>query len=252
MRWVLILIAVSLVWYLLADRFTPYTQQARLQAYVVPVAAEVAGQIKRVAVGNNQEVRQGDVLFELDQEQYRIALARAEADLDTVRRQIGASTAGIDSAQAALVAAQANERKARQDAERLKRLIDEDPGTVSVRRLEGAQATRDQAISQVAAARAEVERAREQQGGADADNAQLRSAAANVEKARLDLARTVVRADANGLITDLRTDVGHYVGAGSPMMTLITIHDVWISADMTENNLGRLRPGAPVLVVLDA
>jgi multidrug resistance efflux pump len=108
---------------------------------VVPVAAEVAGQIKRVAVGNNQEVRQGDVLFELDQEQYRIALARAEADLDTVRRQIGASTAGIDSAQAALVAAQANERKARQDAERLKRLIDEDPGTVSVRRLEGAQAT---------------------------------------------------------------------------------------------------------------
>lgn len=252
MRWVLILIVVSLVWYLLADRFTPYTQQARLQAYVVPVAAEVAGQIKRVAVGNNQEVRQGDVLFELDQEQYRIALARAEADLDTVRRQIGASTAGIDSAQAALVAAQANERKARQDAERLKRLIDEDPGTVSVRRLEGAQATRDQAISQVAAARAEVERAREQQGGADADNAQLRSAAANVEKARLDMARTVVRADTNGLITDLRTDVGHYVGAGSPMMTLIAIHDVWISADMTENNLGRLRPGAPVLVVLDA
>jgi multidrug resistance efflux pump len=216
------------------------------------VAAEVAGQIKRVAVGNNQEVRQGDVLFELDQEQYRIALARAEADLDTVRRQIGASTAGIDSAQAALVAAQANERKARQDAERLKRLIDEDPGTVSVRRLEGAQATRDQAISQVAAARAEVERAREQQGGAQEDNAQLRSAAANVEKARLDLARTVVRADANGLITDLRTDVGHYVGAGSPMMTLISIHDVWISADMTENNLGRLRPDTPVLVVLDA
>ncbi len=185
-------------------------------------------------------------------EQYRIALARAEADLDTVRRQIGASTAGIDSAQAALVAAQANERKARQDAERLKRLIDEDPGTVSVRRLEGAQATRDQAISQVAAARAEVVRAREQQGGAQEDNAQLRSAAANVEKARLDLARTVVRADANGLITDLRTDVGHYVGAGSPMMTLISIHDVWISADMTENNLGRLRPDTPVLVVLDA
>ena len=191
MRWVLLLIVVSLLWYLLADRVTPYTQQARLQAYVVPVSAEVAGQVKRVAVGNNQEVRKGDVLFELDQEQYRIALARAEADLDTVRRQIGAHTAGIDSAQAALVAAQANERKARQDAERLKRLIDEDPGTVSVRRLEGAQASRDQAISQVAAARAEVERAREQQGGAQDDNAQLRSAAANVEKARLDLARTM-------------------------------------------------------------
>lgn len=252
MRVVLLLIVVSLVWYLLADRFTPYTQQARLQAYVVPVSAEVAGQVKRVVVGNNQEVRKGDVLFELDQEQYRIALSRAEADLDTVRRQIGASTAGIDSAQAGLAAAQANERKARQDSERLQRLYQEDPGTVSVRRLENAQANREQAASQVAAARAEVERAREQQGGHDEDNAQLRSATANVQKARLDLARTVVRADSNGLITDLRTDVGHYVGPGSPVMTLIAIHDVWISADMTENNLGHLSTGTPVLVVLDA
>ncbi|WP_152223474.1 HlyD family secretion protein [Pseudomonas sp. SCB32] len=252
MRVVLLLILVSLIWYLLADRFTPYTQQARLQAYVVPVSAEVAGQVQRVAVGNNQEVRKGDVLFELDQEQYKIALSRAEADLDTVRRQIGASTAGIDSAKAGLAAAQANERKARQDSERLQRLYQEDPGTVSVRRLESAQATREQTASQVAAARAEVERAREQQGGHDEDNAQLRSATANVAKARLDLSRTVVRADSNGLITDLRTDVGHYVGPGSPVMTLIAIHDVWISADMTENNLGHLSPGTPVLVVLDA
>ncbi|TLX74477.1 HlyD family secretion protein [Pseudomonas nicosulfuronedens] len=252
MRLVLLLIVVSLVWYLLADRFTPYTQQARLQAYVVPVSAEVAGPVKRVAVGNNQEVRKGEVLFELDQEQYRIALQRAEADLETVRRQIGASTAGIDSALASLAAAQANERKTRQDAERLQRLYQEDPGTVSVRRLESAQATREQAASQVAAARAEVERAREQQGGHDEDNAQLRSATANVAKARLDLARTTVRADSDGLITDLRTDVGHYVGPGSPVMTLIAIHDLWISADMTENNLGHLRNGTPVLVVLDA
>ncbi|MGV8918860.1 MAG: HlyD family secretion protein [Pseudomonas sp.] len=252
LRWVLALIALSLVWYLLADRFTPYTQQARVQAYVVPATAEVSGQVTRVAVGNNQEVHKGDVLFELDQEQYRIALARAEADLDTVRRQIGANTAGITAAQASLAAAQANERKARQDSERLQRLYSEDPGTVSARRLEAAQATRDQAFSQVAAARAEVERAREQQGGHEADNAQLRSAAANVGKARLDLQRTVVRAESDGLITDLRTDVGHYVATGSPVMTLIAIHDLWISADMTENNLGRLIPGVPVLVVFDA
>ena len=252
LRWVLLLIVMSLAWYLLADRFTPYTQQARLQAYVVPVSAEVAGQVRRVAVGNNQQVRRGELLFELDPEQYRIALGRAQADYDAARRQVGAHTAGIDSAQASLAAAQANERKARQDAERLRRLYEEDQGTVSVRRLEGAQATYEQARSQVAAARAEVERAREQEGGSDDDNAQLRSAAANLEKARLDLARTQVRADSDGRITDLKVDVGHYVGAGSPLMTLIATHDLWISADMTENNLGRLRSGTPVLVVLDS
>ncbi|QXH37691.1 HlyD family secretion protein [Pseudomonas muyukensis] len=251
MRWILLVIAVSLLWYLLADRFTPYTQQARLQAYVVAVSAEVAGQVRRVAVGNNQPVRRGELLFELDPAQYRIALARAEADYEAARRQVGAHSAGIDSAQAALAAAEANARKARQDAERLRRLYQEDPGTVSVRRLEGAQASYEQARSQVAAARAEVERAKEQEGGSSDDNAQLRSAAANLEKARLDLARTQVRADADGRITDLRVDVGHYVGAGSPVLTLVATHDLWISADMTENNLGRLRSGTPVLVVLD-
>lgn len=252
LKWVVGLIAVSLLWYLLADRFTPYTQQARVQAYVVPVAAEVSGRVTRVLVHNNQEVNAGDVLFEIDGEQYRIAADRARADLESTRRQIGASTAGIDSALASLRAAIANEVKARQDSDRLERLYREDEGTVSLRRLEVARATHEQAQSQVEAARAEVERAREQQGGNEAENAQLRSAAAALEKAELDLANTRIRARPAGIITDLRTEVGQFAAAGNPVMTLIAIHDVWVSADMTENNLGHLQPGTPVAIALDA
>ncbi len=251
-KWVLILIGVSLVWYLLADRFTPYTQQARVQAFVIPVAAEVSGRVTSVLVHNNQEVKAGDVLFEVDADSYRIALVRARADLETTRRQIGASTAGIDSASASLRAAMANEVKAQQDSDRLERLYREDQGTVSLRRLEVARATHEQAISQVSAARAEVERARETQGGSEAENAQLRSAAAAVEKAQLDLANTRVRARSAGLITDMRTDVGQFAAAGNPVMTLIAIHDVWVSADMTENNLGHLEAGTPVAIALDS
>ncbi len=251
-KWVLGLIVVSLIWYLLADRFTPYTQQARVQAYVVPVAAEVSGTVTRVPVHNNQEVNAGDVLFEIDGEQYRIAADRARADLESTRRQVGASTAGIDSAQASLRAAIANEVKARQDSDRLERLYGEDQGTVSLRRLEVARASYEQAQSQVVAARAEVERAREQQGGGEAENAQLRSAAAAVEKAELDLANTRIKARSSGVITDLITEVGQFAAAGKPVMTLIAIRDVWISADMTENNLGHLKPGTPVAIALDA
>ncbi|SKC93007.1 Multidrug resistance efflux pump [Burkholderia sp. YR290] len=252
MKWIVGLIVVSLIWYLLADRFTPYTQQARVQAYVVPVAAEVSGQVTRVLVHNNQEVNAGDVLFEIDSGQYRIAADRARADLDSTRRQVGASTAGIDSALASLRAAIANETKARQDSERLERLYREDEGTVSLRRLEVARATHEQAQSQVAAARAEVERAREQQGGHDAENAQLRSAAAAVQKAELDLANTRITARTGGVITDLRAEVGQFAAAGNPVMTLIAIRSVWVSADMTENNLGHLQPGTPVAIALDA
>ncbi|CAB3808639.1 p-hydroxybenzoic acid efflux pump subunit AaeA [Paraburkholderia caffeinitolerans] len=252
LKWIVRLIVVSLIWYLLADRFTPYTQQARVQAFVVPVAAEVAGRITRVAVHNNQEVKAGDVLFEIDGDQYRVAVDRARADYETTRRQVGASTAGIDSALASLRAALANEVKARQDRDRLERLYREDEGTVSLRRIEVARATHEQAQSQVEAARAEVERAREQQGGSEAQNAQLRSAAAAVKKAELDLADTRIKARTGGVITDLRAEVGQFAAAGSPVMTLIAIRDVWISADMTENNLGHLRPGTPVEISLDA
>lgn len=245
------LILVSLLWYLLADRLTPYTQQARVQAFVIAVASEVPGRVTRVHVRNNQNVEAGALLFEVDPQHYRIAVDRARADLEATRRQIGANTAGIASAQASLRAAQANELKARQDSERLERLYREDPGTVSVRRLEVARATHTQAISQTAAARAEVDRAREQQGGSDEDNAKLRSAAAALEKAELDLANAQVRARTAGLITDLRTEAGQYAAAGNPVMTLIAIHDVWITADMTENNLGHVEPGTPVAIVLD-
>lgn len=251
-KWVLLLIVLSLAWYLLADRFTPYTQQARVGAFVIPVAAEVAGQVIRVNVRNNQDVKAGDVLFEVDQQPYQIAADRARADLESTRRQIGASTAGIASAQASLRAAQANELKARQDNERLESLYRQDRGTISVRLLEASRASREQAVSQVAAARAEVQRAREQEGGSEEDNALLRSAATALSKAELDMANTQVRARSAGLITDLRTDVGQFASVGTPVMTLIAIHDVWISADMTENNLGRVKPGTPVAIVLDA
>jgi multidrug resistance efflux pump len=251
-KWVALLIALSLVWYLLADRFTPSTQQARVQAFVIPVAAEVAGRVTRVHVRNNQDVKVGQVLFEVDQQSYQIAVDRARADLESTRRQVGASTAGIASAQASLRAAEANELETRQDNQRLEGLYRDDPGTISVRLLEVSRANREQAISQVAAARAEVQRAREQQGGSEEDNPLLRSAATALEKAQLDLANTQVRARSAGLITDLRTDIGQFAAAGNPVMTLIAIHDVWISAEMTENNLGQVESGTPVAIVLDA
>ena len=251
-KWVLILIILSLVWYLLADRFTPYTQQARVGAFVIPVASEVAGKVILVNVHNNQIVKAGDVLFAVDPAPFQIAVDRARADLETARRQLGASTAGIASAQAALRAAQANETKARQENQRLEGLYREDRGTISVRVLEMSRTTRDAAVSQTAAARAEVQRAKETEGGGEDVNAKLRSAATNLSKAELDLANTQTRARSAGLITDLRTDVGQFASAGVQVMTLITIQDIWITADMTENNLGHVKPDTPVSIVLDS
>jgi multidrug resistance efflux pump len=248
-----LLIVVSLAWYLLADRFTPYTSQARVQGYVVGVAPKVAGVVTRVWVSNNQEVEAGQPLFEIDPSQYRIALDKAQSDLENAQRQVDAGNAAVESARANLRAATANELKAQQDLTRLERLYTEDPGTISVRRLEISRATLGQAQAQVAAAEANIQQAIEQKGGDDDnDNAILKSALSAVAKAQLDLDNTVVKASTGGVITDLRTDVGQYAGTGSPVMTLVAIRDVWIGAEFTENNLGNMQPGTPVEILFDA
>lgn len=246
-------IVLSLTWYLPANRFTPFTSQARVQGYVVGIAPKVAGLVTKVQVVNNQEVTEGQPLFQIDPSQYRIALEKAQSDLEKARRQVGAGSAAIESARANLRAALANEQKAEKDLRRLGRLRREDPGTISQRRLEISQASLEQARAGVNAARAEIRRAVEQKGGDDeATNAILTAAVSAVDKAKLDLANTTVLAPSQGAITDLRADVGQFAGTGSPVLTFIAIHDVWVSAEFTENNLGHLHPGSRVEILLDA
>ena len=146
-------------------------------------------------------------------------------------------------ARASLQAAVASNVYAQQDATRLEQIYKEDPGALSVRRVQSAQANRLTAQSQVKKAEADLRRAQDTAGASGDKNAQLLSARAAIEKAELDLKRTEVVAPAGGSVTDLRTDVGLYAQVGAPAMTLIAIHDLWISADMTENNLGNIKPG---------
>ena len=249
---ILLVILLSLTWYLTSDRFTPYTQQARVQGFVIGVAPKVGGVVTRVWVKNNQGVEMDQPLFEIDRSQYEIALNKAKSDLENTKKQIAANTAGVESARANLLAAQANATKAEQDASRQERLYKEDKGTISVRRLEMSRASLEQARAKVTAAEAEIQRAIEQKGGEGEDNANLKSALSAVEKAALDLENTTVRASSNGLITDLSADVGRFAAAGSPVLTLIAIQDIWIKAEFTENNLGHMRAGTPVEIVVDA
>jgi multidrug resistance efflux pump len=245
------LIAISLLLYVIGDRVTPYTSQARVQAFVVPVAAEVSGKVQTVHVRDNAVVEPGQPLFEIDREQYEIALQRIRSDYESVRQSVGASAAGVEAARASLRVAEASLALAEKDASRLERLHAEDPGAISVRRLEIAQSTRDEARSKAVRAEADLRKAQEAAGESGEDNAQLRSARSAVEKAELDLGNTTVLAPAQGTVTDLRVDVGNFAQAGAPLLTLIATHDLWISADMTENNLGHLDAGDEVAIVLD-
>ncbi len=249
---IFILIILSLIWYLVADRFTPYTQQARIDGYVVGVSSEVSGVVTQVWVKNNQTIEKGKPLFAINPSQYEIALNKARSQLEDVQRQIAAGSAGVESAQSNLLAAQANKKKAQQDVFRLEGLYKKDPGAISVRRLESSQASYAQALAKVSGAEAEVVRAIEQKGGEGENNAKLKSALSAVDKAELDLKHTTTYASSRGIVTDLRTDVGQFANAGSPVMTFISMHDIWINAEFTENNLGHMKIGSTVELVIDS
>lgn len=249
---ILLLIVGSLIWYLFADRYTPYTSQARVDGYVVGVAPKVAGLVTEVWVQNNMQVEVGQKLFQIDPSQYTIALDKAKSGLETTQRQVDAGGAAVRSARANLLSAQANLVKAQKDTTRLEALRESDEGTISLRRLEVSRATLEQAKAGVTSAEAAIEQAIEQQGGeVDANNANLKAAQSAVDKAELDLANTIVRATTNGIITDLQAEAGQYAGTGTPVLTLIAMQDVWVRADFTENNLGHLRAGNSVELVFD-
>lgn len=249
---VLFILVTLLVWYISADRLTPYTSQARVQGFVVGVAPKVAGLITEVSVGNNQQVAATELLFTLDQSDYLIAVQRAESDLEKARQQLAAGDAGVDAARAGLEAALANEMKSEKDFERLSRLYEQDSGTISQRRLEMSEASLVAATAQVVAARATIQQAIDAKGGDDdTSNAYLKSAQSALTKAQLDLSNTFVKAAKSGVITDLRAEVGQFAGVGKPVMTLVATDDLWIDAAFTENNLSALIEGAEVELLFD-
>jgi multidrug resistance efflux pump len=143
-RWTLIMlafIAVLLVWYLRSDRVTPFTSQARVHALVIPVAAEVSGSVTSVNVGNSQPVESGQTLFTIDAGRYALGVKQAEANLQTAREGQGASAAGVEAARAGVDTAMASMRRAEQDAIRMRNIREQDPGAISQRRLESAEAS---------------------------------------------------------------------------------------------------------------
>jgi len=250
---IIVLLLLSLVWYLSADRLTPFTTQARVMGNVVGISPQVAGPAISVPVSDNDVVAEGDVLFLIDPTDYEIALTRAMAERDKAMQQLLAGDATVAAARAALEAALAAEEKQRKGYERLQRLFNDDPGTVSERRLEAAEASLLSASAQVAAARADVDRAIQSKGGIDnSNNAFMASAEAAVIKAQRDLAHTEVRAPVGGIIADVEIAEGQFAATGRPVITMIGHDALWIEAAFTENNLAHIRPGTSVQLLFDS
>jgi multidrug resistance efflux pump len=191
-KYVLMVVAVLFIWYVVADRIAPWTDQARVQAYVIPIVPQVSGRVVEVNVVKDQVVEPGDVLLNINPSDYQLAVETAEAALELAGQEIGAGTATVTTAQAGLVVAMTNLEHAETQSARVFEL--EKKQVMSKAEGDKARAVVKQARAQVDSARAELEKARQALGVQGEANPRIRAAIADLKKAQLDLSRTTILA----------------------------------------------------------
>ena len=247
---VLLLVAVVIAYYVLSDRYTPFTTDAYVQAYVVQVAPRVEGEIVRVNVAENQSVRKGDLLFEIDPRPFEYRVALLEAKLVQVTQQVAELESEVVASEAEDARLLAQERYARvvhdqETAIYQQRATTERKYLDAVQRYQAAKAERQrgQAITrkaqQMLAARI---------GGQHALVAEIKAQLADAE---LNLGWTQVYAPVDGYVTNVQLRVGSYVHIGTPVMTCIEGGQWWVVANYRENSLEYLKSGQRVEISFD-
>lgn len=228
------------------------TDNAYVKADTVIVAPAVAGIVTRIEVVENQIVNAGDVLFEIDDETYRLARDQMQSQLETVQSFIEGLQATYAQALEELKLARTNADYAARDFERESALASRGLGSVSD--LDDAEQTLDTARQQIPIIEQRMAQLRAQLGGAShlsiEQHSAYRSARAALDQAEADLARTVVRAPIDGVVSHVPL-AGIYAAPGTPVMSLVSTRNLWIEANFKETQLTHVAVGQPVVVRID-
>jgi multidrug resistance efflux pump len=236
-------------WYIVADRLTPYTSNARVKALVVEMVPQVSGYVAAVPVTNGQIVEPGQLLARIDPQPFQLQLDRARADLQLATQEVGANSAQVEAAQAELAQARAQLENTRAQTARTLTLAQQ--GIATRAAADQAQAQFLTAEGRVTTAEADLERARQQLGATGAENARIQQAIATLGLAELSLRWTELRAPGRGAVIDLQITEGTFAPAGRRLMTFVSFEEVWVEAYMTENNLARIAIGNRAEIGLD-
>jgi membrane fusion protein, multidrug efflux system len=258
LRWPLmlvvpVLIAVAVYLYLTGGRYQN-TDDAYIQAATVSISANVAGRVLDIYVHDNEIVKRGDSLYRLDDAPFRIAVSDAAAKLASTRLQVASLKSTYRQRQVELQSARDSLAYAQRQFDRNKRLLTS--GIASQAQFDQASNGLDLGHQQVANADQGVAVALANLGG-DPDIAPERhplveQAQAALDRARLDLSYTLVKAPADGIVTKVeQLQVGDYIAASAPVFALVSTHDVWVEANFKEAQLERMRPGQAATVEID-
>ncbi len=238
------------------------TDDAFIDVVSEQASAQIAGRVARVLVDDNQDVKAGQVIVEIDPSDFQSKLDQAEATQAQAEAQQAQAEAQKVVYQAQLMEARANLAKAEGDATnannqlaRYRALKVTNSSAVSAQQLDSFTATATTANAQVESAKQSIAAAQAQIGYADsmikAAKASIGSAAAQSRQAQLMLGYTEVKARVDGRVASKTVSAGNVIAAGSPLMAIVP-HDVYITANFKETQLAHMRRGQPVDITIDS
>lgn len=250
-----VMLAIFGVAYYLAEEPYVSTDDAFVRSAKGSVNARVAGQVVQIAVVDNQHVRQGQLLFQIDPEPYRIAVAQAEARLDSARLQVDELKATYRQQLAELQSATATMDFAKREYARKSALVTDgwtprevfDKADTDLRIARQRVASDAEQIANTVAAL-----------GGDPNivtdrHPSVRAAQAELDHARLNLSYATVVAPDDGIVTKVEDlQVGDFVNAGAATFSMISSRDIWIEANFRESDLTHMRPGQEADIHVDA
>ncbi len=304
-----LLVAVAVViWW--RSTYTEDTDDAQINGHLIQVSSRIAGQVLKVDVEENQVVKAGDVIAELDPKDYDVAVESAQAALASAQANLAAASVNVpitsintgsnlksadadvsgahasveqteqqfEAARARVAQAEANNVKAQADLERYKPLVEKD--VISKQQFDAAVAAADADKAALADARASekaaadaVRVARNREAGSQAQlkyaetgpqqvaaqeararqaQAQVEQAQAQLDQAELNLSYTKIIAPVAGIITRKSVEVNQNIGVGQNLLTLVSLDDLWVTANFKETQLKHMAAGEPVEIAVDA
>jgi membrane fusion protein (multidrug efflux system) len=304
---VVALVALGIWWH---STFSEDTDDAQVNGHLIQVSARVSGHVLKVDVEENQTVKAGDPIVELDPSDYQVAVENAEAALASAKANAAAarvnvpivtvntgsnlSSAGhdvsgtqaavaqaekqLEAAHALVAQAAANNTKAQADLERYRPLVEKD--VISKQQFDAAVAAADAAKAALADARANEQAASDavrvaherelqaqamlkyaetgpqqveaQSARAKQADAQVQQAQAQLDEAKLNLSYTKIVAPADGIITRKSVEIDQNVAAGQNLLTLVSLQDLWITANFKETQLKHMDAGQSVKIHVDS
>ena len=254
----------------------PWTRDGQVQAEIIQVTPRVSGPIVTLPILDNQPVKAGDLLFEIDPRTFAASLEQAQAQYDMTGDSYLGQVEQVEAAKAQVEVAKATVRQAQSSINQLDSTIEKNKAEyerqqemlpkkatsqkaveraeanyeVSVEQRKGAVAGQAQARAGLNQAQATLAEAQANLGAAGDANASIRKARAAVRKAELNLEFTQVRAPVDGYVTNLNLRQGSNAVANQPALALVDVNSYWVYGFFKENSIGNIQKGDHALITL--